>query len=444
MKRTAGALLAVAMASSVAAADGGRLTLRQALELARSGPAAAEAAALVDRAAAHEAEARSARRPHIDATIDDRFLGSDPGFIVPKGAFGNPVDLPLIAGERNVWTATVELRQLIWDAGRTHALLEAAGEASAAAEARRRAVLRAVDLATLTAYREAAVAAALLDVAEAAVREYEALLDQVTALVDEEQLPLADALQARAALEGARLERIRVRARLDGALAALEELTGRPVKGVEPLPPLPANGETDPVARALAARPELEALTRQAAALRARAEAARAERRPVLGGRAALQHREDDYLLHKDNALVAVGLTLPILDGGLAGARAAALEAEAREADARRTRLERQIRREIRLAQIRLEAAEAAVEAASAAREAAVEALRQARLRYREELITNRELLDAESEAVRARQALVRARTEAASARLALENLAGGDLLAQLGGNDTEETRDDG
>ena len=448
MRRTVAALILAALAGwpGTGRAAGAELTLVRALELARTGPAVEEASALVDRAATLEAQVRSARRPHLDATIDDRFLGSDPGFIVPRGAFGNPVDLPLVAGERNVWTASVELRQLIWDAGRTHALLEAAGEATAAAEARRRAVLRAVDLATLTAYREAAVAAELLGVADASIREYRALLDQVTALVEEEQLPLADELQARAALEAARLDRIRVQARLDGALAALEELTGEPVASVAPLPAVPPEEAGDAVARAVASRPELEALTRQAAALRARAEAARAERRPVLGGRAAIQHREDDYLLHKDNALVAVGLTLPVLDGGLAVARAAALEAEAREAEAGRSRLERQVRREVRQAAIRLRAAEAAVEAAGASRDAATEALRQARLRYREELITNRELLDAEADAVRARQALVRARTEAAAARLALENLAGGDLLAQLGGSggEREGQRHDG
>ena len=438
MRRTIPCVVAAVLAAASLAGAEEPLTLTRALELARTGPAVAEAAALVDRAAAIQEEARSAWRPRIEASVSDRFLGSDPGFIVPKGSFGNPVDLPLIAGQRNVWRASIGLQQLIWDAGRTHALLEAAGEGQAAAKARSRAVIRAIDMGTLSAYREAAVAAELLRVTEAAVAEYRALVGQVTALVEAEQLPLADQLQAKAAYEAARLERIRVRSRLDGALAVLEELTGRPVKAVAHLPDLPDAPDRDWIAEALAHRQELEALTRQAAALEHRAEAARAQHRPVLGARAAIQHREDDYLLHKDNAVVGIGLTLPIFDGGLASARAAEMEAAAREAQARRDRLERQVRREVRMALIRLDAARAAVQTATAARDAATESLRQAGLRYREELITVRELLEVEADAVRAREALKEARTELMASRLALENVAGGDLLALVGGG-TEE-----
>lgn len=411
------------------------LDLQEALRLARSGPAVAEAGAAVERAAALAGQAGSAFRPHLEMAASDRFLASDPGFVIPRGALGNPVALPLVAGERHVWTASLEVRQLLWDAGRTEALLHAAGEARAAAEARRRAVVRAVDLGVLEAYREAAESQELLHVADAAVRDYQALLDQVSALVREEQLPLADQLQARAALETARLQRISIRARLDAALAVLEELVGRPVAGVEPLPPVPAGGPEEDdgwTTAALARRSELAALERKAAALEARARAARAERLPVLAGVAAAQRQEDDYLLHKSNASVALALRVPVLDGGLAAARSAELEAQAREARAALERLRRQVRREVRQGVIRLAAARQAVATASAARTAAEEALRLARLRYREELITNRELLDAEADAVRARRSLAAARIELAAARLALHNLAGGDLLEKL------------
>ncbi len=427
--------LAMVAPGVTAAAAPETLTLDEALRLARSGPAVEEAGAAVERAAALAGQAGSAFRPHLELATSDRFLASDPGFVVPPGALGNPVALPLVAGERHVWTASLEVRQLLWDAGRTQALLRSAGEARAAAEARRRAVVRAVDLGVLEASREAAESQELFHVADAAVDDYQALLDQVSALVREEQLPLADQLQARAALEAARLERISVRARLDAALAVLEELVGRPVAGVAPLPPVPVSGPEEEdgwITAALERRSELAALERKAAALAARARAARAERLPVLAGIAAARRQEDDYLLHKDNASVAMALQVPVLDGGLAAARGAEFEAQAKEARAGLERLRRQVRREVRQAHIRLAAARQAVAAASAARTAAEEALRLARLRYREELITNRELLDAQADAVRARRSLAAATIELTAARLALHNLAGGDLLKIL------------
>lgn len=409
--------------------------LREALRLARSGPAVAQAGAAMDRAAALADEAKSARRPHVDLRADDHFLASDPGFVIPREALGNSSALPLIAGERHVWTASVEVRQLIWDAGRTSALLKSAGEARAAAEAERREVTRAVDLGVLEAYREAAQDQEFLRVAEAAVRDYQALLDQVTALVREEQLPLADQLQAKAALETARLRRISIKSRLDGALAVLEELVGRPVVAVQPLPPVTTAGPGDGsswTAAALENRSELVALERKVASLEARARAARAQRLPVLAGVAAAQRQDDDYVLHKNNASLALALKVPILDGGLAAARSAEFEAEARQARAALEQLRRQIRREARQAAIRFDAAQQAVTTAKAARVAAEEALRLARLRYAEELITNRELLESEADAVRARRSLAAASIELRAARLALENVAGGDLFEIL------------
>ncbi len=429
------AIVALALAVPPAAAEAGSsdaVDLAQALRMARSGPAVEEAGAAVERAEALSSQVKSAFRPHVVFDAGDRFLASDPGFVIPSGALGNPVTLPLVAGERHVWTASLAVRQLIWDAGRTAALLESANEAQAAAEARRRAVVRALDMGVLEAYREAARSQELLHVAEAAVRDYRALLDQVSALVREEQLPLADQLQARAALEAARLERISVRAHLDGALAVLEQLVGRPVEAVAPLPVVTGAGPEDGdslMTLALEQRSELAALERKAAALEARARAARAERLPVLAGVAAARYQEDDYLLHKSNASVALALRVPVLDGGLATARSAEFEALAKGARAALERLRRQVRREVRQGMIRLEAARQSVVAAMAARSAAEEALRLARLRYREELITNRELLDAEADAVRARRSLAAARIEIEAARLALYDLAGVDLL---------------
>ncbi|RMG44466.1 MAG: hypothetical protein D6718_10035, partial [Acidobacteria bacterium] len=205
------------------------LTFEEAIRLALDGPAVAAARAAVDEAAAGIAEARSARRPSLALQAGARSLARDPGFVLPPGALGSPVPLELPSGERQVWTASIEIRQLLWDAGRTRAWLEAAGKGRAAAAAAERAVQHAVERAAIGAFAAAAETADLLEVARKAVEEHEELVRQVRRLVEAEQLPEADLRQAEAALEQARLRAIEADAAHRRALAALEELVGRPV-----------------------------------------------------------------------------------------------------------------------------------------------------------------------------------------------------------------------
>ncbi len=445
-----GTLAVILLFGRLSSADSGPvMTLTKALELASHGPAVTEAATAIDRAAAVQRQAASPRHLHVELDANDRFLASDPGYVIPRGSLGNPIKLGLIGGERHVWTASITIRQLLWDAGRTKNLLEAAGRAKEAAQAREAAIRRAVELATVKAYAAACVTGDLIDVAHKAVDEYRALLTQVTDLVANQQLPLADQLQARAALEAAKVKLIDAQAQHTKALAALEELTGVKARAVAPMPSpsaQPLGLKTDAwIARALHKREELEALRRQEASLMARAEAARAERRPALLAIAGAQRMDDSYQLHKNNASVAVAVKIPLLDGGLASSRAVELTAQARAAQARLDALRRQIRREVQDAVTDVAAARQRLEAARAGRAAAGEALRMARLRYRENLITNRELLDAEADAVKARRSVVMARTQLAQAQLALENVAGENLLAEADATDTktEGTSDD-
>jgi len=261
-------LLAPAPASPAAASP---LTLDEALRLALDGPAVATARAAVEEAAAGIEEARSTRRPSLTLHSGARRLALEPGFVLPPGSLGSPVALELPSGERQVWSASIEVRQFLWDAGRTRAWLEAAGRGREAALAAERAVRQAVERATVAAFAAASETADLLEVARRAVAEHEELVRQVRLLVDEEQLPMADLRQAEAALEQARLQAIEAEAAHRRALAGLEELIGRPVTAVTPLPsPAPLATDADTwTERALAARPELDALAMEAAALRA-------------------------------------------------------------------------------------------------------------------------------------------------------------------------------
>jgi len=418
------------------AGEAATLTLGRALTVARHGPAVAEAEAAVDEAATLKAQARSAFRPHLDLAGSFVERARDPGIRVAAGTFGNPEPLGFPASERDVWVAAVEVRQLLWDGGRTRALLAAAGHARAAAKAGRAAAARAVERATIETYAGAVAATKLTAAAVKQVEELDAVVAQVSALVAQEQLPEADRLQAAAAAAQARLGLIDARAREARALAALGELVGEPVAAVAPLPTLAAPGPTldiEPwVARGQDHRPELAALADQVAALTARSHAARAGRRPSLFLTGSASHVEDDFQLHQNNAEATVAVRIPLLEGGLSRAQVAAQAAAARRVEAQLAAMRRQIRREVVDGLTRLGAARQAVATSGVARAAAEEALRLARLRYKEGLITNRELLDAEAVAVAARQRLAVAEAERVAARLALENLTGRDVTAAV------------
>ncbi len=422
-RRVIVATVLVVAASAWPAGAGPVLTLDRALALARRGPAARMAQADVERAEALGDEARSAYHPRLEADIQGWWLGSDLGFVLPRGALGNPVPLGIVSAERSAWHGSIQLAQLLWDGGRTAARLEAAGRGAAAARARREAVERAVDLATVRAFAAVNATQALVRVAESAVADYRELVRQVSALVGEEQLPLADEMQAKAALAAARLQLADAHAARNHAVAALEELTGAAVDGVAGLPPVPAGmpaGVDELARRALAARPEIAALAARVEALTAAARAEHRQGNPELAAVARLDRLDDDYQLHKNNAAAILALRIPVLTGGLVTSRTAEKRAEAAAARAELEARKRQVRREVRDAAAELAAARERCEAAAAGRKAADEALREARLRYREQLITNRELLDAERDAIAARQAEAVARTRLREAALVL------------------------
>jgi len=415
-------LLLPAAGNLCADETGPGLGYEEALRAALHGPVVAEAEAAIGEASALEDEARSYRHPKIYLDAGAQFLASDPGFVIPAGDFGNPRPLPLVAGDRYTWQTGVSIEQVLYDGGQTRRALEAAGFAIEAAHAGREAARRATALALTRAYAEAFLSGELKDIAAKQLRTLEELLKQVNAMVAAEQLPLSDRYQAEAAVEAARLELITAGARHQDALSTLEALVGFDVDDVRPLvtPDFPDLPENKLIEAALDAREDLRALALEIQALEAHAETLRSATHPVLVARGSFRYLDDSYRLHKDNGIAALGLRIPLLDGGNAQAQSAGLLARARGRQARLQRLQRDVGRQVRQARSALDAARQAVKTAEAARRAAVEAARLARLRYKEELISNRELLDAQSEENAASRRLAIARCRRAEAAVSL------------------------
>ncbi len=433
MRRAISAAVALALVAAGAAAEERSLTLRQAIELALAGPAVRASEAQAEAAATLVGQARAARLPAIDASATANFLRDDPGLVVPRGAFGNPIALPLVTGDRQTQAVGVSVRQLLYDFGRTGAALASARAAAGAGASEVQARRREVALATVRAYAGCYAASRQVEVIERAATAADETVRVVTAMVDQGILARSDQLAAEYHRENVLADLADARRIATAACARLTALTGVAVTPLGLPPETADDAPSATVARALAQRPELTALARERAALEARAREARAERLPLLALAAGAQKSWDHYLLHESNAAAALVLQARVFDGGAAAAEAARFAAQARAAAAGEEALRRQIVAEVETAAAGVTAARQRVAAGERAVAAADEALRLERLQHSAGLATTRELLEAMTQATAANDGLAAARAALVAARAELAAAAGDDLLDVFG-----------
>jgi outer membrane protein TolC len=426
-------VLALGVAAAGAAAEERPLTLRHAIELALAGPAVQASEAHAEAAAALVGQARAARFPTIDASAEASSLREDPGLVVPRGAFGNPIPLPFVTGDRRTQTVGVSVHQLLYDFGRTGAALAAARSAAGAQDSEVQVRRREVALATVRSYAACYAAGRQVEVFEQAAAAADETVRVVTAMVGQGILARSDQLAAEYHRERVRADLADARRLATEACTSLTALTGVAATALD----LPADGGEETAsataARALAQRPELTALARQQAALAARARQARAARLPLLAVAAGAQKSWDHYLLHESNAAAALVLQARLFDGGAATAEAAGFDAQARATAATEAALRRQIVAEVETAAAGVTAARQRVAAGERAAVAADEALRLERLQHGAGLATTRELLEAMTQATAAHDGLEAARAALVAARAELAAAASDDLLNVFG-----------
>jgi outer membrane protein TolC len=415
------------------AAGGEALTLARALHQATQGPGVEAARASASGADARAREVRAARLPRFDADAQARALRKDPGLLLPEGTLGGAEAIPFVSGERNTATVGVDLQQLLWDGGRTgHALhsMRAAQEAARADVVTR---TRSIALATVRAYAGAVAAGRHVEVLRDAIAVTDEAARVVTAMVEQEVLPRSDLLAARYRREELRAQLATAEADEVAVRAGLAALVGQEIGSLAalPSPPTPAPDREPP---GLAAEPsELRALEQRRQALLEAGAAASSDRWPVLVAVGRVEHTTDEYVLHRTNAAAAVALRVPLFDGGAAGARAAALRADARAlasaTEMERRRIEGDLRAKVAAEKAGLQRVAAADQAVAAAEEA----LRLERLRHAEGLATTRDLLAAlaDDTAARAAQSAAQAGLVVAVAERA--DAAGQDVVALFG-----------
>lgn len=189
--------------------------------------------------------------------------------------------------------------------------------------------------------------------------------------------------------------------------AALERLMARDIREEEiPTPSWATNvsleASTDKpsqefVNRALAARPEMQAVKAMIEAAADRVRAARGSFLPRVGASGLYQWNTEKWEDHPNSWLIGIQATWTLFEGGLSLARMREAEARLREAEARGKQVALDIALEVRQAALAVQEAAEKIKVMAERRAWAVQALEEVRRLYEREVVTVDALLQAQT-----------------------------------------------
>lgn len=394
--RVGSVALAIACVSLAVSAE----TLEQAWQAAiAANPRLDAARRLSDSAAQSLSAARGARLPGLTLESGYTVLDKQPAAKLDLPSL--PVNQFPLAEDRSLsYQAAVHLP--LYTGGRLDRGIEAARarvETRAAEEDR---VVADLKLEVAAAYIGVLRARRGVEVAQRNVTGLASHAEDVQRRFDKGFVGRNQLLAAQVALADARQRASQSRNGLDLARATYNRLLGRELTAAVTLDEIEARAATDAIetltARALARRPELQALAGQGGALRHRSAAERAAAAPQVQLSIGQRYQENRYQVHERSNFAMVGLSWDLFDGGVARHRAAATAQQAAAVDAELEELRSRIRLQVRQAWLDEREAGQRIAVARAALSQAEEGLRVARSRYREGLGTNTEVLDAETQ----------------------------------------------
>ena len=307
-------------------------TLDQSLELARARHPRLRAAASTTEAS--EAQGDAAFSPFLPQLGFTLGYQRTTGNVAPRpGQTFGAVPEPTFDGF-NYYSASLTLNQLIWDFGQTLHRWEAAQSTVGAARASLRSVRLEVELGVRVAYVNALAAESLVTVAEENLASEQRHLKQVQAFVAAEARPAVELAKSRALVAAAEAQLIAARGGFEGALSQLRLAMGVSVlPGGDPADLFSVSyGSEDGdlealVARAVKARPELEALALQEEAQRRIADSARGAYWSTFGLTLAITDAGTKLTNLGWNMSAGIGLTWNFYQGGLTSAQVRQAEA---------------------------------------------------------------------------------------------------------------------
>jgi outer membrane protein len=325
---------------------------------------------------------------------------------------------------RETWSLDLTGRLLVWDFGQTPGRWRAARAVAASQSQSERATRAEVALAIRTTYFDAVAAKALVGVARESLENTQRHLEQVRAFVDIGTRPPIDLAQERTNVANARVQLIQAENGYATARVRVEQAIGATDLGAweiadESLPAVPGEEAAAEVllAEAIAARPELAALSQQLRGQELTVQALRGGYLPSLGVSAGVSESGPaaDELYYGWNT--SVTLTWPLFQGGATRGQVREARATATALDAQLEQLRQSVRLEVEQARLGVRAARATLGAAGEAAEAARERLVLAEGRYQTGVGSVLELADAQLALTTALGQRVQAEFQLAAAR---------------------------
>lgn len=410
-------LKAVVLAALLTAAPGATfaeelpLTLAEAVALAlRSNPVLAAAEGRESGSWAAQDRVAAERWPQLQ-------LESRLGHVSEVPATEIPGRDPVPLAERDTWVTSATLRQLVYAGGRVSAQVRQTGQTAEAVRATRLRARQQVAFGAERAFRILLATQGEVDVAAQSLAAAEDHLRIAGERYSARAAARFDVLRAEVQVEESRLEAIRADGNLLVARASLLQALGLAAGEYRALPPPTTPGVARPgvdelVAAAFRERPDLQGLERQVEAATAGVAAARAARYPTVALAADYQYVTPESTMVFSRWSVGALVSLPILDGGRAGARRAEAEAVLVQARAALETGRRQVEAEVRRSVARTASAAALERVALLQVEQAEELSRLADVRFAGGVGTAVEVADAKTSLARARFGLVRARAD--------------------------------
>jgi outer membrane protein len=332
----------------------------------------------------------------------------------------------------SAWNFGLSATELIWDWGKTTGNYRSA---QAGVDAQRESeTTTALDVlqATRSAYFQAWAQRSLVAVANENLANMDRHLEQVNGFVTAGSRPEIDLAQTRADRANAALQLANARAGYETAKAQLAQAIGmdREVDFDVENHPFPAEeGEDLPVERmlraAIAARPEMRALEKQADSQRLAIRAAQGAYGPSLGANANASEAGVDLTKLTWNFGVGATLTWQLFQGGLTKATVRAAEANEAATRAQLAQMKQQVRFDLTQALLNVQAAKVSVATAKEAEVNARERLRLAEGRYQAGAGSIIELQDAQVAETSAAAQVVQAEFSLSLARASMRRAMG-------------------
>jgi outer membrane protein TolC len=415
------ALFLLLLASSPAAANAAEvLTLEEAVAAGlEHHPRAAAALAQADAAKARGGLASAAYYPQISIAADwARSRAFYP--ILGSGSLK----------ETEVHSAAVQLKQTLYDFGRTSGAAKAARHNRAAAERSHAAARQDAALGVREAYYLALAAEKPLAAEREAAAAEEEIFRQARGYFEEGVRSKLDVSRAVAELHAARAALIRAENNRDLSRVALAASMGRPgsearelAEPGEPRAEIPDREEAR--RRALTENADIRRLDSLLDAARAGARAARSEFLPVLAAAASAGRADDSFPPRGSVWSAGIGLSVPVFSGFSTREKAREADATLRAVAAERENTALAVGRDADAAWLSVREAAARSEAAAKREAAARESRVLAAERYREGVGSIIEVSDAQASAIDAETARIQAAYDGRVARARLARALG-------------------